>query len=177
VNAVKVDLADVAGVPGAHGRYSVCEQVPPIDGASVIGPVTGELTVQNTGLLLVVRGRLQAVLEVACARCLAPTQVPVRIKVEEEFAAEGASPDVDTIDREDPERAAIEDFVLDVTELVRQQLAVNVPMTSLCRPECQGICPQCGQNLNEGPCQCEPDTAGSPFSKLKDLLGEKPGGA
>ncbi len=171
---VKIDLANVAGVPGAQGRYPIRERLDPIDGTKVVGPVTGEITVQNIGHLLVVRGRLRATVEMTCVRCLTPTRTSLDIPIEEEFASEGARPDVGTIDVEDPERAAIEDFVLDAKEFVRQQVETHLPMASLCRPDCRGICPQCGQNLNEGPCQCEPDTGASPFTKLKELLDEEP---
>jgi uncharacterized protein len=169
---VKIDLANVAGVPGAHGRYVVDETIRPVDGLEVLGPVTGEITVQNTGLLLMVRGQLRATVRMNCVRCLRPTEEPIGIEIEEEFAAEGAPADVDTIDREDPERSALHDFVLDVREFVRQQVAVNVPMSSLCRPDCKGFCPHCGRNLSEGACQCEPEAAAGPFAALREMLDQ-----
>lgn len=170
---MKIDLANVAGVPGAHGRYSVEETIRPVEGLDLIGPVTGELVVQNTGFLLVVRGRLHATVRMNCVRCLGPTEEPVTIEIEEEFASEGAPADVDTIDRDDPERSAIHDFVLDVSEFVRQQVAVNVPMSSLCRPDCPGICPTCGRNLNEGPCDCAPEAETGPFAALREMLDKQ----
>jgi len=169
---VKIDLANVAGVPGAHGRYLVDETICPVDGLEVVGPVTGEITVQNTGLLMVVLGQLRATVRTNCVRCLRPTEEPLAIEIEEEFASEGAPPEVDTIDREDPERSAIHDYVLDVREFVRQQVAVNVPMSSLCRPDCRGLCPNCGRNLNDGPCDCAPEAETGPFAALQDLLNK-----
>ena len=171
---MKIDLANVAGVPGAHGRYPVDETIRPLDGVEVVGPVTGEITVQNTGLLLMVRGWLRAAVRMNCVRCLAQTQEPLEIAIEEEFASEGAPPDVDTIDRDDPERSAIHDYVLDLSEFARQQVAVNTPMASLCRPDCLGICPVCGCNLNDGPCDCpQPEADAGPFAGLKDLLEDR----
>lgn len=167
---MKIDLASIAGVPGAHGRYVVEEGMPSVDGVEVVGPVTGEIAVQNTGQLLVVRGQVRATVRLSCARCVTQTQKTIDVEIEEEFASEGAPAEVDTIDRGDPERSAIQDYVLDVAELVRQQVAVNVPMSSLCRPDCQGICPHCGQNLNEGPCSCQPDASAGPFASLKEML-------
>jgi uncharacterized protein len=172
---VKIDLANMAGVPGAHGRYVVDETLPATDGVEVVGPVTGEITVQNTGQLLVVRGRLGARVRSSCRRCLAETEEPLQIEIAEEFAAEGAAADVDTVDREDPERSAIHDYVLEVSEFVRQQVAVHLPMASLCRADCQGLCPQCGRNLNQGQCGCEPDLGAGPFAKLKEMLEKKAG--
>lgn len=171
---MKIDLANVAGVPGAHGRYSIREEVAATEEVTVIGPVTGEITVQNSGHLLLVRGELHADLEMVCVRCLAPARTGLDIEVEEEFAAEGALPDVGTIDVEDPETSAIADFVLDATEFVRQQVETHKPMALLCRPDCQGICPLCGKNRNEGPCGCEPEPEPGPLAILKELLDEEP---
>jgi uncharacterized protein len=95
------------------------------------------------------------------------------MKVEEEFATAETAPDVLTIDREEPETSAIANYVLDVSELVRQQLAVNLPMAQLCREDCRGICPECGQNLNLGPCGCAKQPADARWSALASLLDEE----
>jgi uncharacterized protein len=92
------------------------------------------------------------------------------MKVEEEFATAETAPDVVTIDREEPETSAMSNYVLDVSELVRQQLAVNLPMAPLCREDCQGICPECGQNLNLGPCSCANQPADTGWGTLASLL-------
>jgi uncharacterized protein len=43
-------------------------------------------------------------------------------------------------------------------------------MTPLCDDACKGLCPQCGRNLNEGTCDCQPDTSDDRFSALRQLL-------
>jgi uncharacterized protein len=45
---------------------------------------------------------------------------------------------------------------LDLREQVRETLLLEVPMTPRCRPDCRGLCPRCGANLNLGPCGCAP---------------------
>jgi uncharacterized protein len=62
--------------------------------------------------------------------------------------------------------------MLDVSEWVRQQLGVNLPMHQLCREDCQGICTECGKNLNLGPCSCAPQPADPRWSALGDILGQ-----
>jgi uncharacterized protein len=172
--AVKIDLANIAGTPGTRGRFPVSERPAPTEDFACVGPVTGEIAVENTGSLLVVRGRLLARLRLRCVRCLAEFDESVEIDVEEEFATELTEPDVDTIDRDEPAEAAIEDYVLDVAELTRQQVAVNLPMTSVCRPDCRGLCPHCGQDLNQGPCGCSPEAGDARWQKLRDLLRTAP---
>jgi uncharacterized protein len=167
---MRIDLANVAEVPGAHGRYRIEETIEPVDGVTVVGPVTGDITVLNTGSLLLVRGTLHAVIRTTCVRCLTIVEQHLDMPIAEEFAAETTAPDVETVDRESPEESAIEDYVLDAGEFVRQQVSVHAPMATLCKPDCKGMCATCGQNLNEAPCRCEPVPEAGPFDKLKELL-------
>ena len=167
---VRIDLANVAGTPGARGRYEISEKATPTDEYEALGPVEGWIEVENTGVLLLMRGQLRARVRVHCVRCLAWCECPLLMEIEEEFATKETAPDVLTIDREEPETSAINDFMLDVSELVRQQLAVNLPMAQLCREDCKGICPECGRNLNLGPCTCATPPADSKWQALADLL-------
>ena len=50
--------------------------------------------------------------------------------------------------------------VLDLTEAVREQVLLALPMVLLCRPDCAGICPRCGTNRNAANCSCGTETAG-----------------
>jgi uncharacterized protein len=172
---LKIDLSDIAGTPGARGRYSVSECLAPTEEFSYLGPVTGQIVVENTGFLLLVRGQLRATLRLSCVRCLTEFERPLVINMVEEFATQDTAPDVATIDRDEPEASAMSSFVLDVSELVRQQVAVNVPMASVCQPDCRGICPKCGRSLNEGPCGCRVEPTDGRWAKLADLLAPRPG--
>jgi len=169
---MRIDLANVAGTPGARGVYPVSEVLAPTEAYACVGPVSGELVVENIGSLLLVRGELDALIRLPCVRCLTEAELPIAMGVEEEFACEGTAPDVETVDRDEPAASAISDYVLDVTELVRQQIALHLPMAFICRPDCRGICPSCGKNLNEGPCGCRAEPNGARWAKLGDLLGK-----
>ncbi len=62
-----------------------------------------------------------------------------------------------------------------VSELLREEILVQTPMKPLCDENCKGICPICGSDRNENPCNCETEAkrAESPFAKLKELLQNK----
>ncbi len=60
--------------------------------------------------------------------------------------------------------------MLDLTELLRQNILLSMPIKPLCSDECKGLCPTCGRNLNEGPCNCPSDSGGSAFAALAALL-------
>lgn len=63
-----------------------------------------------------------------------------------------------------------EDAHLDIAELLREYALLEIPINPLCKPDCKGLCPECGQNLNEKDCGHRPGQSDSPFAKLKDLL-------
>ena len=45
---------------------------------------------------------------------------------------------------------------IDLTDNLREEIMLNFPLKPLCRPECRGLCPICGWNLNKGKCKCQP---------------------
>jgi len=63
-----------------------------------------------------------------------------------------------------------DDGWLDLTPLLREQAWVALPMKPLCRPDCKGLCPQCGANLNLESCTCESVKIDPRLALLKDLL-------
>jgi uncharacterized protein len=63
-----------------------------------------------------------------------------------------------------------EDGHIDLAEMLREYALLEVPISPICKPDCQGLCVECGQNLNEMDCGHSPEENDSPFAKLKDLL-------
>ena len=119
-------------------------------------PLSGRVHLLRTDAGILVQGRVQTEIEVFCSRCLTRFALPLEATLEEEFR-----PRVDIATRRktqgDVEDSALvidEHHILDLWELIRQQLLLALPLHPLCRPDCAGLCPQCGKNLNEGPCEC-----------------------
>jgi uncharacterized protein len=63
--------------------------------------------------------------------------------------------------------------VIDITEDVRQTVLIAVPLKLLCREDCLGLCPICGKDLNEGPCDCRSEEVDSRWEKLRALQHRK----
>jgi uncharacterized protein len=59
--------------------------------------------------------------------------------------------------------------LLDLTELIHDALLLDVPLRVYCQDDCQGLCVQCGQNLNQSPCSCSTPGQDPRWSALKDL--------
>ena len=115
---------------------------------------------------LEVTGRLETQLKLSCSRCLADTPFPVDEKIDEIFMPPPAEGEAYAYDRE-TKRISLDRMICDV-------LTVDIPLQVLCSDTCRGLCPVCGQNLNEGTCRCGADDHASdqnnPFAILKDLF-------
>lgn len=63
----------------------------------------------------------------------------------------------------------LSDPLIDVGAILREQVYLAIPLKTLCRTDCKGICTRCGADLNDETCRCLPDRSRSPFSVLKKL--------
>jgi len=135
-------------------------------------PLIGRIVMLRTSEGVLVEGNLDGAVVVECSRCLRPVTVPVTVALEEEF-----KPTVDVlrgaylhVDEEDAALLIDEHHILDLAEVLRQALLLETPMQVLCRPDCAGFCQSCGQDLNEGPCDCPPADADPRWDQLSALL-------
>ena len=102
-----------------------------------------------------------------CARCLREVALDVQAE-QQEFA-----PTAKDGWEESELSSFIEDLVVDVSGLAREAIVLAVPAQIVCAPECKGLCPQCGADLNEAPCGCAPEEPSGRWAKLRDLkLGD-----
>ena len=113
------------------------------------------------GCHLVIHGTVQTSGIYRCGRCLTPVSVDRKETLSEVYGTEAVLPeDVEPYNGE----------YIDLTKTVRETLVLSEPMRVLCRPDCKGLCPQCGANLNEGPCSCPDDRIDPRMEKLGELL-------
>ena len=133
----------------------------------LVGNLRGVVNFTRTPQGLYAKGRLTAKLHSECVRCLDEVDLPVTSRFSELFvyppenAPEGAYQVGD-------------DIHVDLAPLVREDMLLSIPMQTLCRPDCQGLCPQCGQNWNEGPCNCHAEAGDPRLVVLAQLLkGER----
>ena len=69
------------------------------------------------------------------------------------------------------DRPIKEKTILDITDDIREEVILSYPSVLLCRKDCRGLCPRCGQNLNNGKCRCKITSINGRFSKLKEWKG------
>jgi len=99
------------------------------------------------------QGSLNTEVRGDCRRCLTSVRLPVAVECGALF-----SQDPETEDDPDTYPLPRDATLVDVTPAVRGELVLAAPTFLLCRDDCRGLCPRCGQDLNAGPCGCEPAT-------------------
>ncbi len=119
-----------------------------------------------------VTGQVRTTLELACSRCLEPFAVPVDAAFELRYVphTENTGEGEREIEEDDLTTAYYREGLLDVIELLREQFQLALPMKPLCSDACQGLCPQCGVNLNRSTCSCAPAWQDPRLAPLKGLL-------
>lgn len=121
-----------------------------------LGEVSLEGRIVRTSAGFLLRAALSYDQTLRCMRCLGP--VPARVEVSIDLLVmlhHGAPEEVDyELEEDDLGVLFLDEPQLDTQPLVIEQVQLNVPMKPLCRPDCKGLCPECGADLNNGPCGC-----------------------
>jgi len=148
-------------------------------------PLKGHLTFSNGGDVVSIQGKVHADLTMPCSRCLVDVRLPLEVPVEEHFPIDEVM-HPNRQPKEDEEFDSIISTVvyleqgrpiLDLDELLRQLIVTEVPIRALCDEACAGLCPQCGANRNETPCQCDASQLNTPLAGLAALLDQPNGNA
>lgn len=142
-------------------------------------PIAIQLRIAPAGDSIQVAGSIETQGEMPCSRCLKPALVVIKSSFELAYARDYAEAH-QTSDEEGYEIAA-EDLGLipfsgeeiDFREAVQDQVVLALPYHPLCREQCRGLCSQCGADLNEEPCRCEPQNFNIKFAALKNLKLDK----
>lgn len=133
--------------------------------------VQGELTRTGQGILF--RGMVKGMIRLHCGRCLGSflkiLEIPVRSEWRLISASSKSAGKEMTFQVEDLETGLIKEGVLDLAERILEEVILTIPIQPLCRENCLGLCPICGENKNINPCNCKAKDGPSPFSVLKDL--------
>ena len=106
-----------------------------------------------------------------CDRCLeafrSDLEIPFSVFLVSPKSEQGEA-EVELLD-EDLEVDFIQGETIDLDATIKEQIFLSLPMKSICKEECLGLCPLCGGNLNEGPCLCSQRKTNPGFSKLESL--------
>lgn len=118
-----------------------------------------------------VRVRVEAEGLADCDRCLEPVALPIRVEYRELYLTpEQAGPGGTGDDDGEVRRVVYDGETIDLSEGLRQNLLLALPMKVVCREDCRGLCSRCGRNLNEGECGCRVEEIDPRLLTLRPLL-------
>ncbi len=126
-------------------------------------PIQVNGTVENFAGIVLLKAKAQFVFSAPCDRCAEMVKRPTTLSFEHVIVAE-------VEDDENDDFVVAEQMQLDVEELMRDDLLLWIPSKILCKPDCKGLCDQCGKNLNEGECDCNKSTVDPRLAALASLL-------
>lgn len=114
-----------------------------------------------------VTGECSLKAEIPCDRCLEPVDVPLAVAFRK-HAKTGNDAGEQTDETEEADY--IDGYHLDVDKLLYNEILIGWPAKVLCKDDCKGICSVCGQNLNEGTCNCEDTSLDPRMSVIRDVF-------
>lgn len=174
---MKISVAPLLKQPyGTHVDHHV-EEGPPIDprGENAglldadITSIDADIKATHTDPGAYLEGDARATVKQECSRCLRPIETPVEADFAEQYYTR-LNVETGAPMPEAPRDAKIigHDFLIDLTPLMREEIILATPQAPLCRPDCRGLCPMCGRDLNDSPHEHE-GQADERWSKLREL--------
>jgi len=156
---------DVAFSPGEILYDEGLRQATPLEvvgSAELLAHTLGEVRIQ---------GHLKVRMRADCDRCLEPAEFPVDADFDlfyRPIDRTGYEEEVE-IDEGESEIAFYQGDGIELKDVLREFVLLSMPMQRICRQDCHGICPSCGQNRNTVNCGCEPKPVDDRWSALKEL--------
>ena len=114
----------------------------------------------------VISGNASLDFVLSCDRCLKPVETNVVL----DFCREIFAPEMLVDEDMKEDQHFIDEYELDVESLLKEELQLAWPSKILCDEECKGICKKCGQNLNDGACDCDDFVPDIRFANLMDIF-------
>lgn len=138
-----------------------CEFIDP----SVTGTAVASGSVTNHSGVIVLTGEIIPALTAVCGRCGVSFNYNLPVKLSAKITDKLANDD-------EEEFVLLTDNRLDVDELVRSALILELPSRFLCKEDCKGLCPKCGCDLNHTQCSCDMADRDPRWDVLKDYFGD-----
>ena len=169
---MRIELEKLDGVRGEFAHLYQPEELDSVDERLVLTrPVEVNGTVKRSGHEVFVTGHVETRAQLECDRCLKPLELPVSTDFALEYitGVDYESSSVAALSEEEMSVSVFDGKTIDVDEIVKEQILLAVPARTLCGPDCKGMCPECGIDLNTGQCNCAADEVDPRWSALRNL--------
>lgn len=141
---MKIDVSKLLVATGNEEEIKDCVSFDfKSDELKLTSPISLDLKLINTGRTILLKGEIAVEAELECARCLSPFRQSLKAFLEEEFRVKKEEDDSLAeevfLSEEDFVFTVEKDLTLDLSEIIRQNLILGLPIKPLCQKECQGI--------------------------------------
>ena len=163
-----LDLKDIIEVPGASKPFEALLETDRLLTSGIVSMRRAPVArgrVFNTAGLLRLEGELKAEMVCVCDRC--------GVTFEREKCLNISLP-LSVSEEDDGEAFPLTGDALELDDALETVFLLDAETKCLCRPDCRGLCPVCGKNLNEGPCGCGKRSVDPRFAVLEQLLDNSP---
>jgi len=141
--------------------------------AVFLQPTHAEVEIRKVGSDIQIKGRINTRLSFICSRCLRPFEYCVDSFFDLLYLPEELDEMKEELEEEDLNRFFYYQQQLDLREIILEQLNLSFPPRPLCSEDCEGICPVCGELVNQGGCSCQVRDSDPRLEKLKSFLRDK----
>ncbi len=142
-------------------------------------PIKAALRALRIDDLVEIDGHIETTVRLPCSRCLKLFETPLKSNFELTYMQHAA----DVIEETEPQEIELsaedmgigyfEGEIINLKDGIQEQVVMEFPLRPLCNLDCKGLCPKCGADLNEDPCDCDQRPSPGSFAILKNLKLEK----
>jgi len=159
--------------PGAVDLGDEAEQVGPLSTAGVAEVLHEHRGPKDIVADIRLKGNFEGKFQVPCARCVEPVEIPLSAAFDLIFRP--ADADSEALERSitapETEIGYYQKDSLLLEDVLREQVLLSLPVRTLCKPDCKGLCPRCGENRNSTVCTCEVGPEDPRWEALAGLRG------
>ncbi len=164
----------VSDIPDEGLEFDLKEEITS-DVLKFLSPVKAKIRVDRKESEIFIRGYLSCKIEQQCSRCLKNFEAKIETNLnvvyipydymgrEEHYELKG----------DELETGFFKNDIIDIDDLLKEQVFLNISMKPLCSPDCKGLCPKCGLDLNIASCTCEASEIDPRLAVLKQFLKER----
>ena len=167
-----VDLTEIEGSSRSY-RFDLAANDLDLDspGVRLTSDVHVECNVSRNAAQVEVDGKIEVQAEIECTRCLEPAvrTLPIDFRASYVAPENFAATKEHEVAADDLDRDVLEGDRLDLKEVVREQILLNLPEQVFCSEDCKGICPKCGGNRNLVDCKCDLTETDPRWEALRNL--------
>ena len=146
-------------------------------GVSYLAPAKVDAVFTSFGKSIKVCGTVSVLTELDCDRCGSKFQFPLAFDFEEILEKEFSYDKGNGVESFGDEESGINPDVIYyegneilLDDIIYNNIFMNLPTKRLCKPDCMGLCPNCGKNLNEGECGCDTRAVDPRFDALDNFF-------